>query len=167
MQLFLVRQLPSNMKRLPLYLIALALAGAEAGIPTRSVPVAVAENLAPRVAATVSGIADGGIYTQLNPVLVEFRGLSPAAKVWAEVYQGSGGGNKRGTVLQEARLLPRPNETGIMSLSGLQRVCDSDGQWTVKVYARSVRSEKCLATVSFRLRRDLRSLDPDALLAGL
>ena len=152
------------MKIIPLLLTAVSLAGAQAGLPSRTNGKPMPSQFGLKTEVQVSGITPGGIYSELTPVLAEFSQFKPGSEVWVEVSEGSARRDERGTLLPDAKVLSRPSEMAVMSVTGLQKACTHDGTWTMKILMGTPAGAKCLSSITFDLRRDMRRLDPHAVL---
>ena len=141
-------------------LVVLWVLGSEAGMLARDGGRTAMARISERPTAHLSGLEEGGIYTDLPPVLVELKEVTPSMHVRVEVSRGPLRDGERGKVLQGPELARLPGDRAVMTVTGLQAACDRDGTWSVTVILRSPRGERRLATTTFELRRDLRSLDP-------
>ncbi|GEM_PF-882671 len=147
------------MKRIGLLLVLAGLT-AQGGIPARVGSMNATTSASTRIEAHISGLADGGVYTDLPPVLVEFQHLSRTAEVWVEVREGAARSAERGTILDRSKMLRMSEGRAVLSVADLHKACDSDGTWSLMVLARNSLGVAPLAETTFELRRDLRDLDP-------
>jgi hypothetical protein len=103
------------------------------------------------VKATLSGIAEGEVYHDLPPVLVEFEGLPPRAAVWVEACHGRAESGERGVTV-DARLVPNEGRLRVLSVHGLNESCAKEGSWTLLVKMSDANGIRLLARRTFARR---------------